>query len=400
MIPRSTSPKCPHYWLLLPFFFGVGVLLVIVALSRSEDPNVKQTMCMLHHISKEMTSCILDSTCRALITCMNNCDDPSSPRRIKAHAENQHLQHPESLLPCTVSCMDDFDNSVVDDFLTAFMGHECAADSQLVDTCFDVDAKRPFSDDPSKFDMSFLVGEWHSIRTGGWDHWDCQKKIFFPPEKTEEGAPYHSTFWATYRTYPKSRNGAPKDNYVYEEIYPNADEAEGPTWRTRFILWGAESREEWHVFGFSRENVDTSEPAWVAAEVCIDTPSINHTDVFTIVLSKAANISKELSDSIDQLTMDKVGFPLKAVNNDNCDPDPQCYIVDVTVTDELGGDGNTEDDVEPVDDLTLELRAERSGKGGGRIYTITVECADASGNTSTADVIVTVPHDKGKGKKK
>ena len=46
-------------------------------------------------------------------------------------------------------------------------------------------------------------------------------------------------------------------------------------------------------------------------------------------------------------------------------------------------------------DLTLELRAERSGRSKeGRVYTITVQCADASGNSSTAEVTVTVPHDQ------
>lgn len=45
-------------------------------------------------------------------------------------------------------------------------------------------------------------------------------------------------------------------------------------------------------------------------------------------------------------------------------------------------------------DLTLQLRAERSGKGGGRVYLITVESRDASGNVSTATVEVAVPHDQ------
>jgi hypothetical protein len=45
----------------------------------------------------------------------------------------------------------------------------------------------------------------------------------------------------------------------------------------------------------------------------------------------------------------------------------------------------------------LKLRAERSAKGPGRIYTITVECVDTAGNKSMRDVTVTVPHDHGKG---
>jgi hypothetical protein len=42
-------------------------------------------------------------------------------------------------------------------------------------------------------------------------------------------------------------------------------------------------------------------------------------------------------------------------------------------------------------ELTLKLRAERSNKGTGRIYTITIVCTDPAGNRSTKMVTVTVP---------
>ena len=41
--------------------------------------------------------------------------------------------------------------------------------------------------------------------------------------------------------------------------------------------------------------------------------------------------------------------------------------------------------------LTVDLRAERLGKGDGRIYTITIECKDAAGNVATSMVTVKVP---------
>jgi hypothetical protein len=62
------------------------------------------------------------------------------------------------------------------------------------------------------------------------------------------------------------------------------------------------------------------------------------------------------------------------------------------------GDGNTAPDWVITGDLTVKHRAERSGKGSGRIYMITVKCADSSENSSTDTVTVTVPHDKGKKK--
>jgi len=62
------------------------------------------------------------------------------------------------------------------------------------------------------------------------------------------------------------------------------------------------------------------------------------------------------------------------------------------------GDGDTADDIQNIDGLTVQLRAERSGMGNGRVYTITVRCTDPSGNYTDKLVEVTVPRDKGKKK--
>ena len=57
------------------------------------------------------------------------------------------------------------------------------------------------------------------------------------------------------------------------------------------------------------------------------------------------------------------------------------------------GDGNTINDIVIAPDCkSVQLRAERMGDGNGRVYTITLSVTDASGNTSTATAIVTVPH--------
>ncbi|HEV7893240.1 MAG TPA: alpha-amylase family glycosyl hydrolase [Pyrinomonadaceae bacterium] len=58
------------------------------------------------------------------------------------------------------------------------------------------------------------------------------------------------------------------------------------------------------------------------------------------------------------------------------------------------GDGDTAPDWLVLDAHHVLLRAERSGKGSGRVYTVTVACADAAGNTSARAVAVTVPHGK------
>jgi len=67
------------------------------------------------------------------------------------------------------------------------------------------------------------------------------------------------------------------------------------------------------------------------------------------------------------------------------------------------GDGNTDPDWIATDNgdgtYSLELRAERSGNMGTRIYTIEVVADDGNGNTTTASGEVHVVHNQGKGKK-
>jgi hypothetical protein len=56
------------------------------------------------------------------------------------------------------------------------------------------------------------------------------------------------------------------------------------------------------------------------------------------------------------------------------------------------GDGNTAPDWEIVSANQVRLRAERSGTGNGRIYTITITAADSAGGSSSQILTVSVPH--------
>lgn len=62
---------------------------------------------------------------------------------------------------------------------------------------------------------------------------------------------------------------------------------------------------------------------------------------------------------------------------------------DETVNDT--GDGDTEEDAVNTDFDTLQLRAERSGNGDGRVYLIVAVARDASGNETVASCSVVVP---------
>ncbi len=81
---------------------------------------------------------------------------------------------------------------------------------------------------------------------------------------------------------------------------------------------------------------------------------------------------------------------------DNCSGST-CKIVAVSSNEALNstGDGNTLTDWMITGANTLKLRAERKGNSNGRIYTIVVECTDASGNKSSSSTMVKVAHDQG-----
>ena len=81
--------------------------------------------------------------------------------------------------------------------------------------------------------------------------------------------------------------------------------------------------------------------------------------------------------------------------------DPSLDVASVTLLsitsnepDNGQGDGDKPNDIVIVDNDTFNLRAERSGGGNGRIYTIKYQATNTCGNTVIATATVTVPHNK------
>ena len=78
--------------------------------------------------------------------------------------------------------------------------------------------------------------------------------------------------------------------------------------------------------------------------------------------------------------------------HDDRDPSPRCSIVNVAVSEDQQPLPSGAD-VTLTGDLSLLLRATRSGTSSGRTYTIAIACTDASKNRATASTTVIVPHD-------
>ena len=80
------------------------------------------------------------------------------------------------------------------------------------------------------------------------------------------------------------------------------------------------------------------------------------------------------------------------------DGDPVTITVDGVRQDEPingSGDGNTSTDASGIGTSSAFLRAERSGNGNGRVYTVLFTASDGRGGTCQSNVTVCVPHDNG-----
>jgi len=86
--------------------------------------------------------------------------------------------------------------------------------------------------------------------------------------------------------------------------------------------------------------------------------------------------------------------------SDICDPSASFVLTSITSNEPANGlgDGNTAPDIEGAEfgtpDTHFQLRAERSGPGSGRRYTIVYTARDSAGNTSDVTLFVDVPHDQ------
>jgi len=81
--------------------------------------------------------------------------------------------------------------------------------------------------------------------------------------------------------------------------------------------------------------------------------------------------------------------------SDNVDPSPKVRLLSITCDDSCNPAQDIAGATVNTDDRTFQLAAWRTGSGSGRTYTITYSATDASGNSTTAKTLVTVPHDQG-----
>jgi hypothetical protein len=81
--------------------------------------------------------------------------------------------------------------------------------------------------------------------------------------------------------------------------------------------------------------------------------------------------------------------------SDDCVPTPDVSLVSIIANegDDAIGDGHTSNDIQIGEDGSIYLRSERSGTSDDRVYTITYQAIDVSGNAAVRSAAVSIPHD-------
>lgn len=139
-------------------------------------------------------------------------------------------------------------------------------------------------------------------------------------------------------------------------------------------------------------------PVGITTNKFVATSSSGQKDTcsFTVtVLDKEPPVITQVSASLSSLwppnhQMKDINIYYTAL--DNCGPVNSSLSVTSNEPVSGTGDGDTSPDWIILNDHHVQLRAERSGRGNGRMYTITITSTDASGNISTQTTQVVVPH--------
>jgi hypothetical protein len=131
------------------------------------------------------------------------------------------------------------------------------------------------------------------------------------------------------------------------------------------------------------------------------TRTVNVVDTTAPTITLNGNAPVLWSPNHNYQTFSVTDFVIAASDSCNTSLGVGSVVIVQATSDELedsGDDGHTLNDIVIAPDCkSVQLRAERDGRGDGRVYTITFKVTDGSGNAGTATAIVTVPKSQASG---
>jgi hypothetical protein len=182
----------------------------------------------------------------------------------------------------------------------------------------------------------------------------------------------------------------------------HVEDPDGDSLTVEWSIDGSLARTETITGNGSFTSADVTLPASYGLGTHYITASVTDADDDTAVSGTEVTVADTTPPTITSLTATPdvlaplthwlTPVQLSVSATDNCGP-ASCRIISVTSTEPITPrpNGRIEPDWLITGDLSLYLRAERKSNKAPRIYTINVECKDASGNVSMDTIDVTVP---------
>lgn len=236
----------------------------------------------------------------------------------------------------------------------------------------------------------------------------------------------------TYGTFPGQTSGGSLDAYVAKlQRAPNANAGSDLTFTTSnqsgATVPGAASDPDHDTLSYQwfegTTALTTSQNAGTNGECPLDISTLSLGE--HVLTLKVTDTFFEVQDSMTLQVVDDTAPTLSPIADESYlwPPKHQMVLVNITAnaTDNSGGalnlavsiscnepvdglgDGDTSPDWETVSinqatgAIVIRLRAERSGSGSGRIYTVTVSATDSAGNTGQSQVTILAPLVQAKG---
>ncbi|HIJ53278.1 MAG TPA: hypothetical protein HPP66_09010 [Planctomycetes bacterium] len=141
-------------------------------------------------------------------------------------------------------------------------------------------------------------------------------------------------------------------------------------------------------------NTGTLTRKWTATDKCSNSSSCVQT--ITVVDTTTPEFALSVTPTVLWPANHKMVLIIPTWTvSDMCDAMPNVSLVSISINESnTKGDGHTDNDIQIGDDGSIYLRAERSGTGKDRVYTITYRAVDDCGNIAESSATVTVPHDR------